>query len=117
MEKEPTFQKVYIQGSIHPSIRVPMKRVQLHEKLPDGSMASLHLYDTSGPYTDPELDLDVKVGIPRLREQWILDRADTEERNTTQYLKLMAKAGTLPFDSHKPRRAKEGKNVSQMYYA
>ncbi|RYZ57123.1 MAG: phosphomethylpyrimidine synthase ThiC, partial [Proteobacteria bacterium] len=40
-----------------------------------------------------------------------------EERNTTQYLKLMAKAGTLPFDSHKPRRAKEGKNVSQMYYA
>jgi phosphomethylpyrimidine synthase len=117
MEKETTFQKVYIQGSIHPSVRVPMKKVQLHEKLPDGSMASLHLYDTSGPYTDPELDLDVKVGIPRLREQWILDRADTEERNTTQYLKLMAKAGTLPFDSHKPRRAKEGKNVSQMYYA
>ncbi|MBC7661623.1 MAG: phosphomethylpyrimidine synthase ThiC [Chitinophagaceae bacterium] len=119
MEKEhtATFQKVYIEGAIHPHIRVPMKKVQLAEKLPDGTLASLHLYDTSGPYTDPSLTLDVKKGIPRLREDWIEARGDTEERNTTQYIKLMAKAGTMPFDSHKPRRAKEGKNVSQMYYA
>ncbi len=117
MEKELSFQKVYVAGTIHSSVRVPMKKVLLHEKLPDGSLASLHLYDTSGPYTDPDADLDVKKGLPRLREEWILDRDDTEERNTTQYLKVMAKVGTMPFDSHRPRRAKPGKNVSQMYYA
>ncbi|MES2745238.1 MAG: phosphomethylpyrimidine synthase ThiC [Bdellovibrionota bacterium] len=112
-----TFQKVYVHGTIHKDIRVPMKRVQLKEKLADGSYASLHLYDTSGPYTDPDLQLDVTKGIPRLRESWILNREDTAEHNTTQYLKLIEAVGSLPFDSHKPRRAKPGKNVTQLHYA
>lgn len=112
-----TFQKVYVPGKIHTDIRVPMKRVQLKEKLADGSYASLHLYDTSGPYTDPDLTLEVTKGIPRIREDWIQKRGDTAEHNTTQYLKLIQSVGSLPFESHTPRRALPGKNVTQLHYA
>ncbi len=111
------FEKVYVSGSIHKDIRVPMKRIQLKEKGDDGSYVSIHLYDTSGPYTDPSANIDVKKGIPRIRESWIEARGDSQEHNMTGYLKLVHAAGSLPFDSHKPRRAKLGKNVTQLHYA
>lgn len=117
MSEISSFQKIYVPGTLHKNIRIPMKRVQLKEKLADGSYASLHLYDTSGPYTDPDLKLEVTKGIPRIREEWIAERGDTVEHNTTQYLKLIEAVGSLPFDSHKPRRAKLGQTVTQLYYA
>ena len=84
---------------------------------------SIRVYDTSGPYTDPEVEVDVRAGIPRLREKWIKDRNDTEEldrftsrftneRNTDPDL------AHLRFSHvHVPRKAKAGKNVTQMHYA
>jgi phosphomethylpyrimidine synthase len=116
--REPTpFLKVYVPGTIHKDIRVPMKRVQLKEKQPDGSYASLHLYDTSGPHTDPDLKIDVMQGIPKVRQGWILERGDTQEYSVTQYLKLIEAVGSLPFAKHSPRRAVPGKNVTQLHYA
>ena len=65
--------KVYVTGS-RPDIRVPMREVAL-----SGGNPSLRLYDTSGPATDPEALLDVKRGLPPLRQAWILGRTDVEE--------------------------------------
>jgi len=81
------------------------------------------IYDTSGPFTDPDIEIDVKHGLPRLREQWIVDRGDVEqlEEISSDYGNLRANdqnLDTLRF-AHisKPYKAKPGMNVSQMYYA
>jgi phosphomethylpyrimidine synthase len=84
--------KVYVQGS-NPSIRVPMRRIDLS----DGT--SHTVYDTSGPYTDPGVETDVRRGLPKLREAWIEARGDTLRYNGSA------------------RRAKPGANVTQMHYA
>src|SRR5262249_59537549 len=68
----PASQKIYVIGS-H-GIRVPMREVNL-----SGGEPPVRLYDTSGPYTDPEADLDVKRGLPPLRLEWIVSRGDVEE--------------------------------------
>jgi phosphomethylpyrimidine synthase len=84
---------------------------------------SVTVYDTSGPYTDPNIAIDVTKGIPRLREQWIKDRNDVEELSefTSAYSNERledSKLEALRFEHiKKPFRAKEGCNVSQMHYA
>ncbi|AKH95130.1 phosphomethylpyrimidine synthase ThiC [Elizabethkingia anophelis FMS-007] len=81
------------------------------------------VYDTSGPYTDNQAVIDVRKGLPRIREPWILDRGDVEvlEGITSEYGKKRladTKLDDLRFEySHKPMVAKEGMNVSQLYYA
>jgi phosphomethylpyrimidine synthase len=65
--------KVYVTGS-RPDIRVPMREIAL-----SGGNPPVRLYDTSGPYTDPSADLDLKRGLPPLRLPWILGRADVQE--------------------------------------
>src|SRR6266480_2786866 len=65
--------KVYVTGS-RPDIRVPMREIAL-----SGGNPPVRLYDTSGPYTDPDADLDLKRGLPPLRLTWILGRSDVEE--------------------------------------
>src|SRR5262245_53082237 len=65
--------KIYVSGS-RPDLRVPMREITL-----GGGESPLRLYDTSGPYTDPGVDVDVKQGIPPLRLPWILGRGDVEQ--------------------------------------
>jgi phosphomethylpyrimidine synthase len=79
------------------------------------------IYDTSGPFTDPNIEIDIRKGLPRIREQWILDRNDVEELSeiSSEYGKERlndVKLNDLRFEYlHKPMRA--GANVSQLYYA
>jgi len=128
-EPFPASTKVYEPGQIHPVIRVPLREV----KLTNGDTVSL--YDTSGPYTDPNAAIDVRRGLPDLRGPWLDARADTEtyDGRTRQALDdghrrggdstdpevqrieaLRAEAAAL---QRQPRRAKSGANVTQMHYA
>src|SRR3989304_4572919 len=70
----PASRKIYLAGS-RPDIRVPMREIAL-----SGGNPPLRLYDTSGPYTDPDAQVDIKLGLPPLRLPWILGRSDVEER-------------------------------------
>ncbi|MDQ8036677.1 MAG: phosphomethylpyrimidine synthase ThiC [Pedobacter sp.] len=121
----PASRKVYVEGS-RPDIRVPMREVTLTDT-PTGfggeKNAPVLIYDTSGPYTDPAVKIDIRRGLPSVREQWIVDRADTEvlDRLSSAYgNERLADAGlsSLRFAHlRQPRRAKAGSNVSQMHYA
>ncbi len=121
----PSSRKVYVEGS-RPDIRVPMREVTLTDT-PTGlggeKNAPVMVYDTSGPYTDPAVKIDIRRGLPSVREQWIIDRGDTEVlgRLSSAYgNERLADAGlsSLRF-SHlrQPRIARAGGNVSQMHYA
>jgi phosphomethylpyrimidine synthase len=121
----PNSRKIYIQGS-RPDIQVPMREVSQSdtpasfgaEKNPP-----VYVYDTSGPYTDPSVKIDIRSGLAALRAAWITERNDTEELSgpTSLYGTERLndpKLAELRFNLHrKPRRAKAGKNVSQMHYA
>ncbi len=126
----PNSKKIYVTGS-RPDIRVPMREISLSPTpvaMKDGttkleSNAPVRVYDTSGPYTDPEVNIDVRKGLAPIRQPWILDRNDTEELATetsdyTQQRLADSSLDALRFElTRKPRRAKAGGNVSQMYYA
>ncbi|MEH6396279.1 phosphomethylpyrimidine synthase ThiC [Pseudoalteromonas sp.] len=126
----PSSHKVYVQGT-HDNVRVGMREITLSDTFIGGSEenpvyesnAPLRVYDTSGPYTDPDFNLDVRKGLDKYREQWIESRGDTEvlESVTSQFSQQrMADEGLdhIRFE-HLPkiRRAKAGKNVTQMHYA
>jgi phosphomethylpyrimidine synthase len=108
--------KVYARGS-DDSIRVPEREIALS----DGTLHTV--YDTSGPYTDPAFTVDIRRGLPPLRERWIAARADTEEleRPSSIYRRgrdAMAQLDGIRFPVvRRPRRAKPGANVTQMHYA
>ncbi|MCL1665886.1 phosphomethylpyrimidine synthase ThiC [Elizabethkingia ursingii] len=122
----PNSKKVYIDGQLFP-IKVAMREISLSPtKLSSGGIEvnpPVTVYDTSGPYTDDQAVIDVRKGLPRIREQWILDREDVKvlEGITSEYGKKRladTKLDDLRFEySHKPMVAKEGMNVSQLYYA
>ena len=115
----PASKKVYVVSPNDPSVRVPMREISLT----DGTAVTL--YDTSGPYTDESVDIDVNKGIADVRSEWVLSRNDTEhyqgrevqpqdnghfdEARAFQYYN-----GDL---QRTPKRALPGKNVSQMHYA
>lgn len=116
----PGSEKVYIQSETRADVRVPMRQVNLT----DGTHVAL--YDTSGPYTDINAEIDVHKGITSsVREQWILQRDDTEQYSgrDTKPLDNGIDDSTKAFQFYnphlqrEPRRAKAGKNVSQMHYA
>src|SRR5262245_54470916 len=72
----PASTRVYLPGSLHPDVRVPMREIRLspthgHNGGPAEENPPLRVYDTSGPYTDPAITIDVRQGLPRLREPWI----------------------------------------------
>ncbi len=114
-EPFPNSKKVYVSGRIH-NIRVPMREIILSNR-------SLFVYDTSGPYTDPEIKLDIREGLNKFKLPWILERGDVEQLDrfgstyTAQRIsdpKLIA----IRFPNiSKPNKAKPGKQISQMYYA
>ena len=86
----PNSKKIYVEGKIHP-VSVAMREIQLSPtKLTNGNFeenAPVTVYDTSGPYTDENASIDIQKGLPRLREQWILDREDVDilEGITSEY--------------------------------
>ena len=118
--------KIYVPGKIH-DIKVAMREITLTPtKLANGKMeenAPVTVYDAGGAYTDQDAVIDVRKGLPRLREQWILDRGDVEElpEISSDYGKERLndeKLNHLRFEHiSKPLRAKPGMNVSQLYYA
>ncbi|MFT6789919.1 MAG: phosphomethylpyrimidine synthase [Pseudoalteromonas rhizosphaerae] len=126
----PSSHKVYVQGT-QDNVRVGMREITLSDTFIGGtdenpvyeSNAPLRVYDTSGPYTDPDFTLDVRKGLDKYREQWIESREDTEILGSvsSQFSQQrMADEGLdhIRFE-HLPkiRRAKAGKNVTQMHYA
>ncbi|MCE2594097.1 phosphomethylpyrimidine synthase ThiC [Motilimonas cestriensis] len=129
-ESFPNSEKIFIEGTL-PGVKVAMRQIHQADTLIGGtednpqfeSNEPIPVYDASGPYTDPNVDIDVHQGLPKLRQQWILDRNDTEELEglTSKFSQQrMADEGLdhLRFEHlPKPLRAKAGKNVTQMHYA
>ena len=121
----PGSEKVYVQGS-RPDIRVPMRIVN-QDDTPSlfgaSSNPSIYLYDTSGPYTDPNMVIDVTKGVDPIREPWIEERNDTEALHTLtsaygQERRNDASLDALRFDHLRtPKKAKAGRRVTQMHYA
>ena len=121
----PASRKVYVEGS-RPDIRVPFREITLSPTKTstiDEENPPLLVYDTSGPYTDPDAQIDLRRGLPELRRAWIDAREDTEFLSgpTSEYGNRRANDPTLAqlrFDlTRTPRRAKAGKNVTQLHYA
>jgi phosphomethylpyrimidine synthase len=113
----PNSRKIYVTGS-RQDIRVPMREISL-----SGDNPPVTVYDTSGPYTDPEAQIDIRKGLGTPRASWIADRGDTVQLDgpTSDYgrQRLADKElDALRFELHRqPRRAAPGRNVSQMHYA
>src|SRR5688572_4073232 len=122
----PGSKKIYVPGQQY-EIKVAMREISLSPtKLTNGKLeenAAVAVYDTSGPYTDPNIAIDIKKGLPRLREQWIKDRNDVEELMdvSSDYGKIRksdASLDLLRFEHiKKPLHAKSGTNVTQLHYA
>ncbi|SKA26533.1 phosphomethylpyrimidine synthase ThiC [Consotaella salsifontis] len=116
----PASRRVWQRGTLHPSIRVPMREIELH---PTAGEPPVAVYDSSGPYTDPEAEIAIERGLSRPREAWIAARGDTE-----QYEGRLVKPADNGFAQgerltpqfpvwNQPRRAKNGRAVTQMAYA
>lgn len=123
-------EKVYLNGNIYPDIRVGMQRVNLTPTVTveDGKRcvspnAPVLIYDTSGPFSDPAIQVDLKKGLPRMREPWITARGDVEQLDgpTSDYGRMRradASLDHLRFEHIAlPYRARAGKQVTQMAYA
>ena len=116
VEPFPQSQKIYVEGS-RPDIRVPMREITLTTD------EKIHVYDTSGPFSDPAIKVDLRQGLDPIRAAWIEDRNDTEVLSglSSEYGQQRAADPELAHlrfhESRKPRRAKSGQNVSQMHYA
>ncbi len=119
----PASRKAYIAGALHPDLRVPVRDIALT----NGEQVSV--YDTSGPYTDPQAQIDVRKGLASVRGRWIEARGDTEgyqgrpsvalddgskSEDAVRLATLRAEAAAL---QRQPLRAKRGANVTQMHYA
>lgn len=121
----PGSRKMYVEGS-RPDLRVPMRLIAQSPtagRFGEGKNPSIPVYDTSGPYTDPEVEIDLRRGLPRLREAWVEARGDTEvlkgpssdfgreraDDEATAHLRFQTTCT--------PRRAKPGKTVTQLHYA
>ncbi len=125
----PNSKKIYVEGKLHP-IKVGMREIHQYPtvtiengKRIEKPNAPITVYDTSGPFTDPDIDIDINRGLPRLREDWVEKRGDTEilDDITSEYGKARRDDPSLdpirfPI-MHNPRRAKDGACVTQMHYA
>ena len=121
----PNSRKIYIKGS-QPDIQVPMREISQADTA--ASMGAeknppIYVYDTSGSYTDPSVKIDIRSGLPIIREKWIEDRGDTEGLSgpNSAYGKARLndpKLAKMRFNlTRQPRRSKAGMNVTQMHYA
>lgn len=127
----PRSKKVYLSGTIYPDIKVGMRKVSQVPTVTvdaDGNKTEhanpdVYIYDTSGFYSDPSFKIDLKKGLPRLREKWILSRGDVEQlpEITSEYGRMRRDDRSLDHLRFEhialPYCAKEGRSVTQMYYA
>ncbi len=121
----PQSRKVYVEGKL-PGVRVPMREISQSDTPASFGVEKnppIYVYDTSGPYTDSAIAIDIRAGLAPLRQDWIEQRGDTEilAGPSSQYgVERLndAQLASMRFNLHrKPRRAKSGLNVSQMHYA
>ncbi|WP_150523660.1 phosphomethylpyrimidine synthase ThiC [Roseibium sediminis] len=116
----PASKKVYHAGALHRDIKVPMREISVH---PTAGEPPVTVYDPSGPYTDPDAQISIEAGLPRLREDWVRTRGDTE-----RYSGRMVKPEDNGFATgdrltpvfpvaHAPRRAIGNRPVTQLAYA
>ncbi len=127
-EPLPASKKVYISGTLHQQICVPMREIALE----DPDQPSITVYDSSGPYTDEAATLDIMRGLPKIRTSWILERGDVEEiegrkvqaidnghknKNKKKKTGEALRHEPFPASPEKVLRAKDGQNVTQMHYA
>jgi len=121
----PNSRKIYVAGS-RPDLRVPMREISQDETPAEmGAEVNppIYVYDCSGSYTDPEVKIDIRSGLPEMRAAWIAERDDTEAlpHLTSDYGRQRLQDPELAemrFNlQHTPRRAKPGCNVTQMHYA
>ena len=117
----PNSRKIYVQGS-RPDIRVPMREISQSDTPANFGAEKnppIFVYDTSGPYTDPAVKIDIRAGLPSVRGAWIEERGDTETTARADFGIRPATPGLIPalaelrFNlQRKPRRAKAGMNVT-----
>jgi phosphomethylpyrimidine synthase len=121
----PGSRKIHVQGS-RADLKVPLREVQLAQTpkiFGAEPNAPFAVYDTSGPYTDPDARIDLVAGLPALRAGWIAERGDTESLRGLSSEFGRTRLGDAKLDpvrfpgERRPRRAKAGANVSQMHYA
>lgn len=119
--------KIYVEGNLHP-IRVAMREIYLSKKLDfpseeSSTIASLGVYDTSGPYTDGDIEINIKKGLSPLRSDWIKERGDVEELSepTSEFARAQKKDTSTKIErfthTRAALRAKSGNCVTQMHYA
>jgi phosphomethylpyrimidine synthase len=126
----PASRKVYVPGERYPELRVPLREISQtptrHGHGPDAKLApnpAVYVYDSSGPYTDPDARIDLREGLTPIRESWIAARGDTEALAgiTSEYGRARETdprlAGLRFAHRRKPRVAKRGANVTQLHYA
>ena len=119
----PNSTKKFVNGTLHPEIRVPFREVKLSPTKvhTTGQMQEnqpVLLYDTSGPYTDPDVAINVARGLNPIRARWIEARQDSElYEGRVNELAAQSNDSVVPSLLRQPRRAKAGRNVSQMHYA
>ena len=131
----PHSRKVYVDGKRHSGVRVPMREITLGQHAPadsgngngkPGTVSRIYIYDTSGPYSDDEIETDVRTGLRRNRLEWIVAREDTEEydgRTVTSLDNGYQSESAVEIErfpnamSLRPHRGKPGRNATQMHYA
>ena len=116
----PNSQKIYVKGELHKDINVAMREIVVDEN--GKSPTSYATYDTSGAYTDPNIAIDIKKGLPKIREKWILNRNDVSFASEfssafTNIQRDKNELIPLTFLNRKPLVAKDKNNVTQMHYA
>ncbi|MCO6436058.1 MAG: phosphomethylpyrimidine synthase ThiC [Phycisphaerae bacterium] len=127
--------KSYVAGKLHSDVRVPVREIALTQTNASGSNGAsraqnppVYVYDTSGPYTDPDVSIDVRKGLAPLRRDWILERGDVEPyqgraiqpKDNGQRQDAGHARVDQPFPTgvqRRPLRARSGGNVTQMHYA
>ncbi|MGA2552217.1 MAG: phosphomethylpyrimidine synthase ThiC [Burkholderiaceae bacterium] len=121
----PHSRKVYVEGS-RPDVRVPMRQIEQSDTPASFGAEpnpAVYVYDTSGPYTDPAVKIDVRKGLAAVRSGWITERGDTEDLGgpSSAYGRERladSRLASLRFELQRsPQRARAGANVTQMHYA
>lgn len=129
--KYPSSEKVYMEGTLFPEIRVAMRKVNLTPTVTKdkngekhfSENAPVYVYDTSGAYSDPKVEINLKRGLPRLREPWILKRGGVEKLSQQSSEYCRERLANKSLDELRfqhialPYRALQGKSVTQMAYA
>jgi len=127
-EPFPNSEKIYVKGKLHPDLRVPMRKINLSDTVDKFNGTNekndpVLVYDTSGAFTDPNIEIDIRQGLKPVRQHWISGREDVLQLGglSSEYGKKRendAKLDELRFNRiRKPLKAKDGNNVTQMHYA